>query len=335
MSVHAFGVTADGHSVHAVQLAWPSGLEVQILEFGAIVRRLGFPAPEGLRQAILSYETLADYERDTAYLGALVGRFANRIAGGRFPLDGREVQVSVNELPNTLHGGVKGFNKRIWRIEDADPEGLTATLAYLSPDGEEGFPGDIDVRATYTLTAADILQIDYFATTDAPTPVNLSQHLYFNLLGDRDSKIMDYDLTVAAEYYTPVVEGLIPSGELAGVAGTPFDLRGGSKLSDVLARQNPQIAMAGGLDFNWALVAGATPAVELRAPDGARLRLSTDQPGMQIYSGQGLKPPFAQHGALVLEPQGFPDAMNHPDFPDAILRPGQTYRRRSVYRLGF
>ena len=332
--MRAFGVTADGHVIHSATLAWPGGLEVQVLEYGAIVHRLGFPCSGGLRQAILSFDTLADYERDTVDVGACVGRFANRIAGGRFELDGREVHLSINEPPNTLHGGKVGFNKRIWRIEEKAADGRAVTLAYSSPAGEEGFPGTLDVRASFTLPTAETLEIDYAATSDAPTPVNLSHHIYFNLRGERSTTILDHRLTLAADGFTPVGPGLIPTGAIAPVAGTPFDLRSGETLRDVLARTDPQLVLGGGVDLNWALDPHAHPVLTLQAPDGATLAITTDQPGMQVYTGQQLKPPFMAYGGLALEPQGFPDAVNHPGFPDAILRTGQTYRRRSLYRLG-
>ena len=331
--MRAFGVTADGHTIHAAALSWPGGLDMQLIEYGAIVHRLGFPTPAGQRQAILGFDALADYERDTKDVGACVGRFANRIAGGRFELDGREVLLSVNEPPNTLHGGKVGFNKRIWRIVDEAPDGRAATLAYRSPAGEEGFPGTVEVRASFTLTGADTLQIAYEATTDAPTAVNLSHHIYFNLLGRRDVTILDHRLTIAADGFTPVGAGLIPTGAIAPVAGTPFDLRKGERLGDVLARHDPQLTLGEGVDLNWALTPRAEPALMLQAPDGATLRLTTDQPGLQVYTGQALQVPFVAHGGLALEPQGFPDAVNHPGFPDAILRPGRTYRRRSLYRF--
>ena len=332
--MRAFGVTADGYAIQAAPLVWPGGLEVEILEYGAIVHRLDFPTPTGLRSAILSRDTLEAYERDDAYVGALVGRFANRIAEGRFPLDGAEVQVSVNEPPNTLHGGRVGFNKRVWRFEPGAEDGCSLSLTYRSPDGEEGFPGEVELRATFSVTAADTLQIDYEASTDAATAVNLSHHLYFNLLGDINTDILTHTLEIAADTFTPVGRGLIPTGEISPVGGTPFDLRRGQRLDEVLGRSDPLLAMADGVDMNWALDPSADYALKLQAPDGATLHISTNQPGMQVYSGQKLKPPFVPHGALAIEPQGFPDAVNHRGFPNAILRPGETYRRRSTYRLG-
>ena len=332
--MRAFGLTADGYAVHAATLDWPGGLSVEILNYGGVLRRLSFPTPQGERRdAILHLDTLEDYERDTAYIGAFVGRVANRIANGRFTLDGREVEVSVNEPPNTLHGGARGFNSRIWRFEDVATDGLSLTLAYDSPAGEEGFPGAVAVRARFSLAAADTLVIDYEATADAPTPVALTHHLYFNLLGERSADILEHRLQVEADGYTAVGPGLIPTGSVAPVQGTPFDLRQAVRLGDILDRSDPQLTFGGGVDLNWALRQGAAPALSLTAPDGARLQLTTDQPGVQVYSGQKLQAPFIKYGALAIEPQDFPDAVNHPAFPDTILRPGQTYRRRSAYRL--
>ena len=331
--MRTFGLTADGHVIEAVSLEWPGGLQVEVLTYGAIVRRMAFPTAAGLRQAILSYETLEEYERDTAYIGALVGRVANRIANGRFPLDGREVQVSVNEPPNTLHGGKIGFNKRVWRVEAAAADGRSLILAYTSQDGEEGFPGTVDAQAHFSLTEPDTLQIDYSATTSAPTAVNFSHHLYFNLLGDASATILDHTVKIEADGFTPVAEGLIPTGAISPVQATPFDLHEGARLSEVLDRPDAQLTLAGGLDLNWALKPDALPALALSAPDGASLQLTTDQPGVQVYSGHKLQAPFLKYGALAIEPQGFPDAVNHQGFPDQMLRPGQTYRRSSRYRL--
>ena len=332
--MRVFGLTADGHAIQAASLDWPGGLSVEILSYGAIVRRMSFPTRQGgRRDVILQLETLEDYERDTAYVGVLVGRVANRIAGGRFRLDGRDVQISVNEPPNTLHGGKRGFNTRIWRFEEVAADGRSLALAYDSPAGEDGFPGAVQVKARFSLADADTLVIDYEATADAPTPVALTHHLYFNLLGERTADILEHRLQIAADRYTTVDAGLIPTGAITPVQGTPFDLREDVRVGDMLDRSDPQLSFGGGVDLNWVLSPQATPALSLTAPDGARLQLGTDQPGVQIYSGQKLEPPFIKHGALAIEPQDFPDAVNHPEFPDTILRPGQTYRRRSAYRL--
>lgn len=332
--MRAFGMTADGRAVRAAAIEWPGGLSVEVLEFGGIVHRLRFPTPDGLRDAVLSLDTLEDYERDTAYVGALVGRVANRVADGRFPLDGREVQIDANEPPNTLHGGKGGFNTRVWRLEEVAADGRSLVLTYDSADGEEGFPGLLHVRARFALIASDTLEIAYEAEAEAPTAVNLSQHLYFNLSGQRSTTILDHRLTVAADGYTPVGPGLIPTGVKAPVDGTPLDLRHGPRVGEVLDHADPQLTFGGGMDLNWALRPEAEPALRLVAPDGAWMEITTDQPGMQIYSGQKLTAPFVKHGALAIEPQAFPDAVNHPGFPDTVLRPGQRYHRTSRYRFG-
>ena len=304
------------------------------MEFGAILRTLSFPWPGGgRRDAILSLDELGACEADDRYIGQCIGRVANRIGRGRFPLDGREIAVSANEPPNTLHGGEVGSGQRLWRFDEDACDDRRAALTYLSPAGEEGFPGALLVRCAFELIDRDMLEIAYSATTDAPTPVNLSHHLYFNLLDDQDATILDHTVRIAADAITPVVEGLIPTGQIAPVAGGPLDLRQPTRLADLLARGGEQIRLASGLDFNWVLTVGATPAVTLTAPDGARLDIETDQPGLQVYSGQKLTPPFNPLSALAPEAQGFPDAVNHPAFPSQILRPGQTYRQRTRYRL--
>ena len=331
--MRAFGLTADGYAIEAATLTWPGGLQAEILTYGAALRRLGFPAAGGLRQAILSYDDLDGYVRGSAYVGAVVGRVANRIGDGRFRLDGREVPLSVNEPPNTLHGGKVGFDKRIWRVEAAASDGRSLVLAYTSEDGEEGFPGRLEVKAHFALEAADTLAITYTAEAAAPTAVNLSHHLYFNLIGDRSATVLDHVLQISADGFTPVGEGLIPTGAVAPVEGGPFDLRKGAAVSAILAHRNPQLDLGGGVDLNWALDPRAETALTLRAPDGATLAITTDQPGMQIYSGQKLSSPFVRYGGMAIEPQGFPDAVNHPDFPSQILRPGELYRRCNRYRL--
>jgi aldose 1-epimerase len=332
-----FGSMADGRSVEAVRLSRPGGLALELLTLGATVHRLTAPAADGLVEAVAGYPALQGYEGDTGFFGAIVGRCANRIGGACFSLDGRTVKVSANEGSNCLHGGVLGFNKRLWAIETPDPDRPRAVLTYVSADGEEGFPGEVRVRADYELTAEDTLCIAYEATTDRTTPVNLSQHIYFNLSGWKPvggDDILDHVLQISGAAITPVRGDLIPTGDLLPVAGTPFDLRRGRSIGEALAEPHPQLAIPGGFDMNWALDPANGPALTLTSPKtGLSLTIETDQLGMQVYSGQALPAPFAKHAALALEPQGFPDAVNHPNFPSVILRPGQTYRHRSVYRF--
>ncbi len=327
-----FGVLPDGQAVEVIQLSRSGGLVVEILSLGAIVHRLSAPTPGGPIDAIAGYPSLEAYAADTGYLGAIVGRCANRIGDARFVLDGETLHVSANEGSNCLHGGVTGFNRRIWAIEGLDPARPRAVLTYISPDGEEGFPGEVRVRAAYELTADDTLVIAYEAETDRATPVNLSQHIYFNLSGGGD--VLDHTLQIAGSAITPVRGDLIPTGALMPVAGTPFDLRRGRVIGDALAEPHPQLAIPNGFDMNWALDPASGPALTLTSPKtGLSLEIETDQVGMQVYSGQSMPAPFVKHAALALEPQGFPDAVNHPNFPSVIVRPGEIYRHRSVYRF--
>jgi aldose 1-epimerase len=327
-----FGSLPDGQAVEAVRLSRPGGLVVEILSLGATVHRLCAPTPRGPVEAVAGYPSLEGYAQDTGYLGAIVGRCANRIGDARFALDGETFNVSPNEGANCLHGGVLGFNKRLWSIDTTDTDKPRATLTYVSADGEEGFPGEVRVRADYELTADDTLVIAYEAKTDRATPVNLSQHIYFNLSGDGD--ILDHVLRIAASAITPVRGDLIPTGELMPVTGTPFDLREGRVIGDAMGEPHPQLTIPGGFDMNWALDPASGPALTLTSPKtGLSLEIETDQVGIQVYSGQSMPSPFVRCAALALEPQGFPDAVNHPNFPSVILRPGETYRHRSVYRL--
>jgi aldose 1-epimerase len=329
-----FGVLSDGRTAGLVRLAWPGGLEVELVEYGGIVRSLKAPGRHGLIETVLGFPTLAGYAADRGHQGRAVGRCANRIAGARFSIDGQGFFVTANEGANCLHGGALGFSGRLWRFVDVAEDGRSAALAYDSPDGEEGFPGRVQARVDFTLTAADTLSIVWTAQTDRPTPVNLTHHLYFNLSGDPSRPALDHSLAVAAGHITPVRPDLIPTGEVRAVDGTPFDLRSPKRLSDVLAHDDAQLRIGGGVDHNWVLDGGEGPAATLRSPvSGLSLDLTTDQPGLQVYSGQGLGAPFAPHGGIALEPQGFPDAVNQPRFPDVVLRPGQAYRRQASYRF--
>jgi aldose 1-epimerase len=327
-----FGSLPDGQAVEAVRLTRPGGLIVEVLSLGATVHRLCAPTPRGPIETVAGYAAVEGYAADKGYLGAIVGRCANRIGASRFILDGETFNVSANEGANCLHGGVSGFNKRLWAIETPGPDQPRAVLTYVSADGEEGFPGEVRVRAHYELTADDTLRIDYEAETDRATPVNLSQHIYFNLTGGGD--ILDHTLRIAASAITPVRGDLIPTGEFMPVAGTPFDLRGARVIGEAMAEPHPQLTIPRGFDMNWALDAGPGAALTLTSPKTQlSLEIETDQVGMQVYAGQSMPAPFVRCAALALEPQGFPDAVNHPNFPSVILRPGETYRHRSVYRL--
>jgi aldose 1-epimerase len=332
MTILPFGTLQEGRAVNAVKLKHPGGLALTLLDYGATLHSLSVPVSGGQIEVLPNYPDLAGYESGKFFLNPAIGRFANRIANGRFSIGGEGFQVSCNEGANMLHGGNMGFDRRMWEIEQASA--ITAVLHYVSPDGEEGFPGQVEVRAEYTIASRDTLIITYSATSNRATPVNLTQHLYFNLSGQASASILDHTLRIAGPAFLPVREDLIPTGEICPVDGGALDLRQARRIGDVIAADDPQIKQAGGLDFNWVLDTAAETQVELYSPESAlTLSISTDQPGMQVYSGQKLTAPFVTYGALALEPQGFPDSPNHPGFPDRILRPGQTYWSRNVYRF--
>jgi aldose 1-epimerase len=303
------------------------GLALEVCAHGAAIASLTIDGVEVLLQP----EGMNEAEADAQYLNQLVGRVANRIGGGRFVLDGELHRVSTNEGPNTLHGGAIGWSMRDWRLERT-PAGVRAL--YTSADAEMGFPGVVHALVDIGFVADDAFEIHYNATVEAPTPLNLTHHLYFNLGGEAGSTILDHELTLAASHFTVCGPGLIPTGERAGVDSTPFDFRETRGIGDAMAQSHPQLALAGGIDHNFVLDRAAAPALRLRSPwSGTALEIETDQPGVQIYAGQKMPPPWGPYRALAIEPQDFPDAVNHPDFPSAIVRPGERWSRRVLYRL--
>lgn len=328
---------ADDRAVSLFTLTNERGFEVSITNYGGAVVSLQAPDRKGTYgDVVFGFDKLADYVRNQLYFGGLIGRYANRIARGRFSLDGVEYQLSQNDGPNHLHGGVRGFNKRVWEVIDplADA-GRTLTLQYLSRDGEEGYPGNLRARATYTL-AANELRIDYEAMADRDTVVNLTNHSYFNLAGRGD--ILTHELTLHADAFTPVTEDLIPTGEIHAVASTPWDFTRGKAVGK-------DLAAAGGYDHNFVLNdydGSLRTAVRLyERVSGRVLEILTTQPGVQFYSGNFLDGTltgkggmvYNKYAALCLEPQHFPDSPNHPNFPSTVLRPGELYRQVSVYRF--
>lgn len=331
-SYRTFG-KLEGRDVRAGRLAWPGGISLEVIEYGAIVQSLQVPHRGTMLNVVLGFETLQEYIADTTYQGGVVGRVANRIANGTFQLDGKTIHVTANRKGNCLHGGNRGFNKRLWQFTKPLSKDYPAlSLIYQSADQEEGFPGRVDVRITYMLTSPTTLVTAFEARTSAPTPVNLSTHLYFNLSGDIKTPILDHELMIAASAITPVRERLIPTGEILPVAGTPFDFNKPKTIAAALSQSHPQLDVASGLDHNWVLDKGAKPSLSLYSPEsGLRMLVTTDQPGIQVYDGHNLKPPFIPKGALAIEPQNFPDAVNHPNFPNSILRPGEVYRATSSY----
>jgi len=326
-----FGRLDDGRAVHAYRLGG-DGVCAEILDLGGILARLSVPGERGTVDAVLGLPDARAYFADPAYLGILVGRYGNRIGGARFELDGREVRVSANEGRNHLHGGMLGFGRRLWTVEAHGRDVLV--LRHRSPDGEEGYPGNLEVVATYRV-AGDRLQLSFDATTDAPTPFNPTHHPYFNLAGDAGVPASAQVLQVPAAGYLPVSEELVPLGHVAGIAGTAFDFRIASTLDARFDAGDAQLRLGGGYDHCLVLQRGHAFAAALYSPHGGvAMRIDCDAPALQLYGGQGLDRQHPGLGrGLCLEPQDFPDAPNRQAFPDAILRPGTAYRRDILYRF--
>ncbi|WP_393083608.1 aldose epimerase family protein [Streptomyces sp. LN704] len=322
MDSELFGTLPDGTPVHRWTLE-RAGVRVRILTYGGIVQSVEIPDRDGHRaDVVLGFPGLDGYlAHPDPYLGALVGRYANRIAGGRFPLDGLTYHLAQNNAPNSLHGGELGFDKRVW---DAEPVGHGLRLTRVSPHGEEGFPGRLEVTATYGLDAAGALRIAYEAVTDAPTVVNLTNHSYWNLAGSGNAG--GHVLRLSASRFTPVDAHLIPTGALESVDGTRFDFRTARKAG-------------AGYDHNFVLdkgpTASAVEVAELHDPSSGRvLTVATTEPGLQLYTADHLGDPFAPGDGIALETQHFPDSPNRPEFPSTRLRPGDTYRSETVYGFG-
>ncbi|MFH8560171.1 aldose epimerase family protein [Streptomyces sp. NPDC017988] len=340
-----FGTLADGTKVHRWTLA-NGGTRLKVLSYGGIVQSLELPDRHGrYRNVSLGYDTIEAYAAGTTFFGALIGRYGNRIARGRFTLDGKTHQLSVNDGENSLHGGAKGFDTRVWDVEPfTDSTGVGLVLRYVSDDGEMGYPGTLRVKVTYTLTARGDWRIDYAARTDKATVVNLTNHTYYNLAGEGSGGVYDHELSLAAGRFTPTDAGLIPTGELAKVAGTPFDFRRAKPVGEDIRVAHPQLVTAKGYDHNWVLDKGITDRPEhfatLRDPESGRtMKIATTEPGVQFYSGNFLDGTltgpsgrtYRQGDGLCLETQHFPDSPNQPSFPSTVLRPGDTYRSSTVH----
>lgn len=344
-----FESVPDGSRVELFTFRNAGGVEVRAMTYGAIILSLRVPDRRGqLDDVVLGYDTAAEYVTNkTTYFGAVVGRYANRIAKGRFTLDGRTYQLATNDGPNHLHGGKKGFDAMVWRGEPfRDDRGAGVVFTYVSRDGEEGYPGTLTARVTYTLTDKNELIFDFHATTDAPTIVNLAQHSYFNLAGQGARDVLDHELQLFADRYTPVDETLIPTGELATVDGTPFDFRRATKIGARIDQEHVQLRRGRGYDHNWVLTRsgeGLQPAAKvIERSTGRTMEIATTEPGIQFYSGNFLDGgnigkqgrPYRHRYGFCLETQHYPDSPNKPQFPSTVLRPGQEYRSRTVLTFG-
>jgi aldose 1-epimerase len=336
MTKRVFGKTAGGQTVDLYTLTNAHGAEVAIMNYGGTVVSLKVPDAKGvMADVILGPKNFEGYPKQTAFFGALIGRYGNRIGNGRFTLDGVTYKLPQNDGKNTLHGGPKGFDKAMWDIKEAGDSALD--VSYLSKDGEEGFPGNLRVKVTYTWTDANELKIDYSAVTDKDTVVNLTNHSYFNLAGAGVGDILDHEVTIEASRMTPVDATLIPTGELRSVAGTPFDFRKPTAVGARINADDQQLKYAGGYDHNFVLDhPSATPTLAARVRDpktGRVMEVLTTEPGVQFYTGNFLGGEYRHRGALCLETQHFPDSPNKPEFPSTELKPGQTYHTTTIYRF--
>jgi aldose 1-epimerase len=324
-------------------------MSVAILNYGGIIQSVEVPDRHGRPGNVaLGFNKLSDYvAHPEPYFGALIGRYANRIAKGTFTIDGKTYHVPINNGPNSLHGGIVGFDKHIWDTTPFDgPDGVGLVMRLVSPDGDQGYPGTLSVTVRYTLTRRNGIRMDYRATTDAPTVVNLTNHSYWNLQGEGSSAIYDHLMYLNADRYTPVDATLIPTGELAPVAGTPFDFNRPTAIGDRIRDSHPQLLFGRGYDHNWVLDRrgdGLSLAARVSEPDSGRtLSVYTTEPGIQFYSGNFLDGSlvgtsgrmYRQGDGFALETQHYPDSPNHPNFPSTVLRPGQTYQTTTIFQLG-
>ncbi len=342
-----YGALPDGREVKLFTLTNEIGMEVRAISFGAIIVSLLAPDATGhVSDVVLGFDYLDGYLSENPYFGAVVGRYGNRISRGRFALDGKTYSLALNDGANHLHGGLKGFDRVLWDAKsDRTEAGTSITFSYVSRDGEEGYPGTLQVRVTYTLTGANELIVDYHATTDRATPVNLTQHSYFNLAGNGD--VLDHRLQLFADNFTVVDTELIPTGEIRTVAGTPLDFRMPTAIGGRIDADSEQVRRAGGYDHNFVLSRTTDHdlevAAQVREPrTGRTLEVLTTEPGLQFYSGNFLDgtltgkrgATYATRTGFCLETQHFPDSPNRPEFPSTILRPGDRHSSRSVYRFG-
>ncbi|MGH7214980.1 MAG: aldose epimerase family protein [Tepidisphaeraceae bacterium] len=335
-----FGYAPNGAPITLFTLTNKNGIVARIIDYGAILTELHVPDRMGkLGNVVLGFDNPRQYLGKHPHFGGTIGRYANRIARGRFTLDGQTYTLPINNGPNSLHGGIIGFDKLMWKSEPARDGSASVKFSYFSRDGEEGFPGNLHAAVTYTLTDTNDLRLDYDATTNKPTVVNLTNHSYFNLAGAGQGNILDHAVTLFADQYTPVDDTLIPAGDLASVKNTPMDFITPQKIGARIAQVKPN-----GYDHNY-VVRGAPGTLRLAArveesTTGRVMECLTTQPGVQLYTGNfmdgtihGLGGAYPKNGALCLETQHYPDSPNRPDFPSTTLRPGQTLRETTVYRF--
>lgn len=345
VAIHHYGKLADGGEVTLATLRNANGIELDIISYGGIITRMMVPDAKGKPgDIVLGLDTLEAYLTSNPYFGALIGRYGNRIAYGRFTLDGNTYQLATNDGENHLHGGVEGFDKQNWSMEPfVTDRSAGVVMALTSPDGDQGYPGKLDTRVTYELSNDNELDMRFSATTDKATIVNLTQHSYFNLAGSGD--ILEHELMINAHRFMPVGKGLIPTGELAPVEGTPFDFRQAKTIGQDINADDEQLKLGLGYDHNYVLKDTADDELVLAArvtepTTGRVLEVLTVEPGVQFYSGNfldgtltGKDTTYQYRSGFCLEPQHFPDSPNQPDFPSTAIHPGETYSTRIVYRF--
>jgi aldose 1-epimerase len=348
ISKEPFGRTADGNTIDLITLRNQKGTEVRVMTYGAILLSVRTADRSGhVDDVVLGHDDAAGYFSNASYFGAVVGRYGNRIAKGKFTLDGHVYTLATNNGVNHLHGGTKGWDQALWQADPfQDARGVGVVLTRTSPDGDEGYPGAVSATVTYTLTDDNQLVVDYLAKTAKPTVINLTQHSYFNLSGGKTPDILGHELTINADRYTPVDDTLIPTGELARVQGTPFDFRTSTPIGARIDQDDVQLKRGKGYDHNFVLNRqgeGLSVAARVLEPTSGRtLEISTTEPGIQFYSGNFLDGTvkgksgvlYGRRSGFCLETQHFPDSPNHPSFPSTVLRPGQNYQSKTVYKFG-
>ncbi|MFZ0806808.1 MAG: aldose epimerase family protein [Candidatus Sulfotelmatobacter sp.] len=339
--------THDGRTITLYTLTNSHGMEVRAMNYGGIIVSIRVPDRKGqIADVVLGHDDLKGYEPNPPYIGAIIGRYANRVANGTFTLDGKTYTLPKNDGPNTLHGGInKTFDRVVW---DGEPKGKNGVeFNYVSHDGDDGFPGNVKVKVSYTLTDGNAILIDYEATTDKATPINLTQHSYFNLAGEGSGDILNHEVMINADHFTPVDKGLIPTGELRPVKGTPFDLTKPTRIGAHIDDNYEQLTLGWGYDHNFVINSkpdqnGLKLAARVHEPTSGRtLEVWTTQPGVQFYTGNHLDGSvtgkqghvYKKRDAFCLETQHYPDSPNHPNFPNTILKPGETFHEKTVFKF--
>ena len=342
-----YGTTTEGTPVDLYTLRNKQGMEVDIITYGGRITKLSVPDKNGkFSNVVLGFDNLEQYQKENPFFGALVGRYGNRIANAKFSLNGTEYTLAANDGPNNLHGGLKGFDKVVWKVEGIqEGDNASLKLSYLSKDMEEGFPGNLANIVTYTLTDDNTLEVAYEATTDKPTVVNLTQHAYFNLTGDFSKTILDHELSLNADKLVPVDDNLIPTGELLEVSGTPFDFRLPKVIGRDIDANDDQVKKGGGFDHCWVLneqdTGLRTVAMVYEPESGRIMEVATTEPGIQLYTGNfldGTLPApnggtYAKRSGLCLETQHYPDTPNQPNFPSVTLNPGERYTTTTSFKF--